>query len=221
MSGNEGRTHSAQLTPEPPLALEKQKDSPERATQLILHPSRRLLDAQQKAVASVAALGALLCVLLAGVGILPPGLAATILPVITLAAAALFALMSRNHQASCLEIMPGLARHSHGAFTHKETLIRFDSIVAATVVQGPLERYLARTATLELTFSCASGLLRVRIPGMENASVQRQAVMTMGQPSQPTEEETPDSLLSQPPVHELLNEMLDQLKQLRERMERW
>lgn len=184
-----------------------------------LEASRRLADAQAASVAGAAGAAVALVALLALAGILGPVPAVLLLVALLAAASGLIISSVQSQGAAALEVMPGLIRHTSGGLRRRETIVHYDAIVAATVVQGLLGRYLSHTATLELTLACHSGPIRLRMAGLDDTATHRETLLGIA-----ARESAAGSELAQVElVREMaraMAELLAEMRQMRQRLDR-
>ena len=191
----------------------------EELSYLALQPSQRWADAQ--AVAAMGASGvAGLAVLTATLaGGLAPGLGLLAVLLLSVTAAAGFVLLNQRQRVSRLEIMPGVATATSGVLRHKETIVHYDAIAAATVSQGALERLLWHTATLELSLVCQGGLVKLGLPGLDNAAAHRESLLQIGRTHSLERPQSEQLELARQTVN-LLSELAEDMQRTRQRLER-
>ncbi|MGI6208054.1 MAG: PH domain-containing protein [Anaerolineae bacterium] len=191
----------------------------EQRTYLALSPERALYNGRATALAAGWAALSLLTVILAVAGALSPlaGLGTFLL----LGALATFAILTyaRPSARPRLEIMPGVARYTSGQWRRRETVVHFDRVAAASVVQGPFERWVTHTATLELTLACGAGLIVLRVPGLADASAQREAALGIAETGSLSDREYEQISLARRSVS-VLEEVSEELSRMRNRLER-
>lgn len=200
------------------LAIPAERPAGEPAY-LRMQVSARYTDAHVRVVAAAASGLAALAIGLTLVGALPAAAGVAALMAVMLATATLVWSLVQSRRASRLEVMPGVIRYTGGSLTQRETIVHYDAVVAATVRQGLIERRLSRTATLELTLAAHGGMLRLRLPGVENAAAHRETVLALAA-TRSLDGARSEQLELARQTADALGQLLDEMSRLRQRMER-
>ncbi|NPV07136.1 MAG: PH domain-containing protein [Anaerolineae bacterium] len=191
----------------------------EERTYLALSPDRTLYNSRAAALAAAWASLSLAVAGLALAGVVSPLAGLTTFLLLAVLGTVAMLIAARSSAAPRLEIMPGVARYAGGHWRHRETIVHYDRVAAASIVQGPFERFVSRTATLELTLACGSGLVKLKVSGLTDASAQRDSVLSVAGTASLTETEWEQVSLARRTVS-VLEEVNEELSRMRSRLER-
>lgn len=207
---------------EPPRLPAGERELPvpsQERSYLAIGPEHTFYSGRAAAVAATWAALGLLTVALTAAGALTLLLGLVLFALLGgLGTLAMFA-TARPSAAPRLEIMPGVARYTGGQWRRRETVVHFDRVAAASVVQGPFERLVTHTATLEIALACGSSLIRLKVPGLTDASSQKEAVLEVAQTGSLSEREWEQVSLARRTVA-VLEEVSEELSRMRNRLDR-